>query len=294
MDYRQEMRNFVQEIAEQARQQAPDFIVIPQNGHELLLKGDKPDKDYLSAINGLGQEDLFFGYEEDDQPTPARATNRLLNQLAVGKEAGKTILVTDYCHTSFKVNNSYSQNQAMGFLSFAAPERDLTKIPGNPSSLPGENANNITRLSEAKNFLYLLNKSEFESKTDFIEAIQNTNYDVLVTDAFFGEKVFTASEVDQLRQKKNGGNRLVISYMSIGEAEDYRYYWQQNWNPGNPEWLLSENPDWDGNYKVEYWADEWKSIIYGNEDSYLQKILDSGFDGVYLDIIDGFHFFENR
>ena len=35
-------------------------------------------------------------------------------------------------------------------------------------------------------------------------------------------------------------------------------------------------------------------IIYGNNNSYLEKILDAGFDGVYLDIIDAFEYFENQ
>ena len=50
--------------------------------------------------------------------------------------------------------------------------------------------------------------------------------DILITDLFVNKVAFTALEVDSLKQKKNGGKRLVISYMSIGEAEDYRYYWQ--------------------------------------------------------------------
>jgi len=80
--------------------------------------------------------------------------------------------------------------------------------------------------------------------------------------------------------------------MSIGEAEDYRYYWQSNWTVGNPSWLESENPDWKGNYKVKYWHQEWKDIIYGTADSYLEKIINANFDGVYLDIIDAFEYYE--
>ncbi|NOX86519.1 MAG: hypothetical protein GXO86_11260, partial [Chlorobi bacterium] len=83
-----------------------------------------------------------------------------------------------------------------------------------------------------------------------------------------------------------------VCYMSIGEAEDYRYYWQPDWKPGNPSWLDKENPDWEGNYKVKYWDKGWQGIIFGNDGSYLKKILDAGFDGVYLDIIDAFEYFE--
>ena len=88
--------------------------------------------------------------------------------------------------------------------------------------------------------------------------------------------------------KATGGTRLVIAYMSIGEAEDYRYYWQTAWQAESPAWLAAENPVWAGNYKVRYWDRDWQSIIYGNDDSYLRKILAAGFDGVYLDIIDAF------
>ncbi len=293
IDYREEMRMFVQEISEYAKSQRPNFFVIPQNGHSLLVRNSRPASDYLNAINGLAQESLFYGSPYDDQPTSSSETNRLLELLNIGKEAGKTILVTDYVSTSFKVNNSYSQNQTLGYISFAAPDRDLRVIPDYPRPLPGLNDKNITQLSEAKNFLYLLNKSEFDSRNDFISAIQNTNYDLLITDAFFRDEMFTPQEVQQLKQKENGGTRLVISYLSIGEAEDYRYYWQDSWRPGNPEWIVRENPNWEGNYKVKYWSPEWKEIIYDSEDSYLQQILDAGFDGVYLDIIDGFRFFEN-
>ena len=112
-------------------------------------------------------------------------------------------------------------------------------------------------------------------------------------DCFFNDDIFSSDEINQLRQKSNGGKRLVISYMSIGEAENYRYYWNDNWLTNPPEWLKEENPDWEGNYKVAYWEKEWQDIIYGNDNSYLKKIVDAGFDGVYLDIIDAFEYFED-
>ena len=109
---------------------------------------------------------------------------------------------------------------------------------------------------------------------------------------FHDESAFTASEIQQLKSKANGGTRLVISYMSIGEAEDYRYYWQADWEQDKPSWLDEENPEWEGNYKVKYWDEKWQDIIYGNDDSYLKKILDAGFGGVYLDIIEAFEYYE--
>jgi cysteinyl-tRNA synthetase len=99
--------------------------------------------------------------------------------------------------------------------------------------------------------------------------------------------------VAQLRVKASGGKRIVICYMSIGEAEDYRYYWQDSWTKNRPNWIAAENPDWPGNFKVKYWDEEWHGLIYKNQDSYLQKSTTAQFDGVYLDIIDAFEYFEN-
>lgn len=56
--------------------------------------------------------------------------------------------------------------------------------------------------------------------------------------------------------------------------------------------MAAENPDWPGNYKVKYWNEDWQKLIYKNNDSYLNKISTAGFDGVYLDIIDAFEYFE--
>ena len=39
---------------------------------------------------------------------------------------------------------------------------------------------------------------------------------------------------------------------------------------------------------------QWQEIIYGNDNSYVKKILDAGLDGVYLDIIDAFEYFESK
>lgn len=86
--------------------------------------------------------------------------------------------------------------------------------------------------------------------------------------------------------------RRVLSYISIGEAESYRSYWKNEWlaRGKKPLWLSDENPDWPANYKVEFWNGEWKEIVF----NYLDDIIDAGFDGVYLDIIDAYEFFEER
>ena len=297
LDFKQEMRDFVIGISECAKSIDADFIIIPQNGVELVSNtGDEEgsaDPAYASAIDGNGQEDLFYGYDKDDKATPSSERSYLMVFLNMSKNAGNTILVTDYCSTHSNMDNSYSQNNTAGYISFAADERELNNIPVYPSPIYGENDEIITALSDIKNFLYLINPENYSSKSAFINAVTSTNYDLLIMDLFFGEGIeFTSAEINQLKNKANGGKRLVISYMSIGEAEDYRYYWQSGWEPGDPAWVDEENPEWEGNYKVRYWEKEWQDIIFGNESSYLKKILNADFDGIYLDIIDAFEYFE--
>jgi cysteinyl-tRNA synthetase, unknown class len=297
MDFRQEMRNFVSEISGYAKASNTDFIIIPQNGQELVTQNGEGDGNpltaYLDTIDGVGREDLFFGYYNDDKATPADKCNDMLDFLAICKAHGVEVLVTDYCSTHSKMDDSYSQNTSRQFISFAAPDRGLNQIPDYPVHPINENANAIKKLTEAKNFLYLLDPSRFGSKDAMIEQIAATNYDVLIIDLFFNENALSAVDIKSLREKANGGSRLVISYMSIGEAENYRFYWQDIWDKNRPDWLEAENPDWEGNYKVRYWDAAWKNIIYGSSSAYLDRILSAGFDGVYLDIIDAFEYFED-
>ena len=116
-------------------------------------------------------------------------------------------------------------------------------------------------------------------------------YDLMVIDYArdgSSEQAFTRAEVATMQRKAGGGSRLVLAYLSIGEAEDYRSYWQRNWLYSPPAWLGSENPDWPGNYAVHYWDPQWQNLIVGGPGSYLDAILAAGFDGIYLDRVDAF------
>jgi len=297
-DYKQEMRNFVQDISVYAKGINPNFAIIPQNGADLVsTTGDEtapPEMNYINAIDGIGQEDLFYGYNGDDQATPTADNEWLSSFLDMAKNNGTVkIMVTDYCSTHSKMDNSYSENNSKGYISFAANHRELDNIPTHPTQIYNENSDVITYLQDAKNFLYLISPdNEYPSKQAFVDAVKTTNYDFIIMDFFYNEEEFTEAQIEELKQKANGGTRLLICYMSIGEAEDYRYYWQSNWTVGNPSFIEKENPNWQGNYIVRYWEPEWQNIIFGNDNSYLKNILDAGFDGVYLDIIDAFEQFE--
>ena len=295
-DFRQEMRDLVKNLSAHARRTDPDFAVIIQNGHEILTDSGggegTPAASFIDAIDGAARESLFYGYDEDDKPTPPQAREQMLSLTEVARRHDLAVLVTDYCSIRSFVDDSYARNQARGYASFAADHRDLDNIPAYPEVPANINGDDITSLQAARNFLYLIDSGEFAHRNLFLDSLGATDYDLLILDLSFDYQPLSPAEVAALKRKAGGGKRMVVAYMSIGEAEDYRYYFDPEWIVDPPSWLAAENPDWEGNYKVRYWEEDWQAIIYGDADSYLQKILDGGFDGVYLDIIDAFEYFE--
>jgi cysteinyl-tRNA synthetase len=130
-------------------------------------------------------------------------------------------------------------------------------------------------------------------QADALKALPDKGYDTVVMDYSRDgtERTrYTAAEISRLRTR---GYRNILAYLSIGEAESYRYYFDARWvdRAGEPSsnapcWLGRLNPNWPGNYKVQYWSEEWQQIVLG----YLGRIVSEGFDGIYLDIVDAFEY----
>ena len=125
--------------------------------------------------------------------------------------------------------------------------------------------------------------------------------DMFVADATAGGPGGTALSIEAvktLKTKPDGSPRLAISYLSIGEAEDYRpdYFTGEYLTEDAPDWLLSENKRWKGNRIIRFCNEGWQRTILGDEDgrnlynsvepSPLYKLIELGFDGVYLDRVD--------
>lgn len=284
------MQDFVIAISNYARSQDPDFILIPQNGEEILFNDIDPEKglraDLMQAIDGYGIEELFYNgssYTPDDY------------RLGMLRQAGSSVkvMVADYLGNDSDAPNAFQVADAEQFIAFPRynSNYDYKYIP---ATVFHENANDIHTLDQAQNYLYLISTDSYSDKASFLSAIQQTNFDVLIIDAFFGDELLTSVDITSLKTKQNGGKRLVISYMNIGSAEKYRYYWKKNWGLHHPLWLKKKYDGYKDEIWVKFWKDEWQEIIYGNADSYTQKLLNAGFDGAYLDNIEGFYFLYHK
>lgn len=125
------------------------------------------------------------------------------------------------------------------------------------------------------------------------QALADSHYDLLVVDQARSisdlQDYDDAALVAKLQSSSNhlGGKKLVICYIDIGEAEDYRWYWQSGWGVGNPAWITGADPDgWTGNYPVKFWDPQWKAIVL----SYVDRILADGYDGIYMDWLEAYDF----
>ena len=147
-----------------------------------------------------------------------------------------------------------------------------------------------------KSFAYVLQADAFaKSKAAAVGRLAASGRDWIVLDAVFSSgETWTRADLDAIRRPSP--ERKVIAYISIGEAEDYRPYWRMEWGTKKkltaaaPAWLGAENPAWKGNYRVKYWHAGWQHLILAS----VEDAMSRGFDGVYLDIVDGFEAFEQE
>jgi cysteinyl-tRNA synthetase, unknown class len=174
------------------------------------------------------------------------------------------------------------------------PAAKPTPPPPSKASLLAAEAERLRRINLAKSWGYQLNGIK-------LEEVQRSPYDMLIVDATTGlaaGRHFKPDEVAALKAKPDGTRRLVLSYLSVGESEDYRpeYYSEEYMEEEAPDWLRKENPDWKGNRLIAFCHEGWQKTILGDENgrsvyndidpSPLYRLIELGFDGIYLDRVD--------
>ncbi len=168
-------------------------------------------------------------------------------------------------------------------------------------------------LDEVTMWAYQIQNVDGEGQVD---ALAVSHYDLLVleptrTDWSTEDRDFdTRAMTTRLKATAGSDGRhrkLVIAYIDIGEAEDWRWYWawSTDWPAGQPrpadwpDYILAHDPDgWGGDYPVAYWDARWKDVVihgtqqssapYGDYQSIVDEVIRDGFDGVYLDWVEGY------
>lgn len=145
----------------------------------------------------------------------------------------------------------------------------------------------LPALDEVTHWLYLID-SDLDSETS--DQIVASAYDLVVLDFIPSEKDSRDYPMERIIARLHGATnpKLILAYVDIAQAEDFRTYWQAGWRVGEPEWIVDDDPDgWEGDYPVAFWHEEWQDIWLGDE-GYLETIVAAGFDGVYLDWVEAY------
>jgi cysteinyl-tRNA synthetase len=97
---------------------------------------------------------------------------------------------------------------------------------------------------------------------------------VLVTDP--DTNGLTAAQIAQKRK-----TTFMGAYLSAGEAENGRWYSKTNLQPGNPSYVIDENPDWPGDFRVKFWDSAWQGNVITQAVKFAKD-----YDFVILDVVD--------
>ncbi len=118
-----EMVQFVEAISTYAKEKEPGFLIIPQNAPELAAH-----QRYLAAVDGVAQEGLHYGYEEEGAATPADITEELDGYLGLFLNAGKPVLIVDYVSSGELASDAYRRSWAKGYVPTVTVV-DLDRLP---------------------------------------------------------------------------------------------------------------------------------------------------------------------
>jgi len=154
-----------------------------------------------------------------------------------------------------------------------------------------------------KSWAYQLQGLEYEGA---VEKLARLEVDMLVVEPMGTLKDNDGFDAKGMltRLKASGSTdprytKLVLAYVDIGQAEEWRTYFRDDWRPPTrfrprrPDFMVGRDPDgWSGNYPVAFWDERWKEIvIYGvihGENSVLKEVLDLGYDGIYMDWVEAY------
>lgn len=304
INYRESMRAFVQSIGTYARSIKPNFIVIAQGGLALASKVN-PDDDtqffpartYAQSLDGILEPNLLDETvtTPDGKPDPIRAAalKRRNANVKTARDLGLDIFDLEFAAKPSQIAKLYERAERKKYIPFVAKNTDLAALPGYPSRPLRANPKSIDSLSAVRNYLYIANSQPFGSANDFIQALRNTNYDLVIVNVFHRRAALTRQLIDQLKYKKLGARRLVLAEMDITSAASFHYYWQSDWQVGSPAFIVTPYRADPDRYRTKYWDPGWQAVISGDINSYVYGIIDLGFDGVVLKDLNAWRYFEN-
>lgn len=293
-DFRNAMRNMVMSLGEYAHTRKGSFVVLVRNGIDLLMKSEREAKiEQMEFAEKKGPVPL--------KPEPAGTINRrfvrsidglvidgqFCENEAIMSDAfvdmlhglGLNIVTVDHCVHLASAKRAYQEAHAQGIIAHADAGTGPLITPKGPL-LPANTPHAVQSIADAKTALFIDGNSAAGSKELWVLQLQDNNYDVLVIDPFWRDRVpLSIDDIEALRFKKTGARRLVLARLNISQARDTSFYWNKDWTVGRPSWITGPLPDAPGQYHVAYWENPWRDII----GKMFSGTMELGFDGIVLE-----------
>ncbi|MBK1666134.1 alpha-1,4-polygalactosaminidase [Rhodospirillum rubrum] len=294
-NYREMMREIISKLAEYGKARDPAFRVLVRGGTMLATQSKRErDLSILKIPPGvpLSQEALLpigalhrrFARAIDGFVLDRRYCdpNALVttDEIALLKREGFFFISLEPCADEAQARAAVGAGQKDGVMVATTTEPDGVFAPTAKVPPSRESSGPITSLGQARNLLVGLSTRRFETKDAWVAALDRTNYDLLLIDPFFRNiDPLTAPQVKALKTKAVGARRLVLARLTIGLADDTRYYWKPEWTVGNPPWIVGFVPGEDGVYWINYTHPDWLALV----GAAFAGLMDLGYDGIVLD-----------
>ena len=214
---------------------------------------------------------------------------RALRAIGALKTFNRSILSIEDCPTPAAADQAMRLAERDHVLTFAATQN--SNLDFFPKARPlHENPNPIANITQVRTWLPIVKGDKFGSREEWLTAMTKTNYDALVIDVGWrGIDLFTKSDIARLKYKSLGVPRMVFAEMPMGRAFDWRWYWQKGWEAGNPPFLFAVDRREPGSFIIDPMSPQWLEIL----GKYIAGVMDLGFDGVMMDDIDTYLWFED-
>jgi uncharacterized protein (TIGR01370 family) len=143
----------------------------------------------------------------------------------------------------------------------------LVLLPMSSGSCSHSPSASGTDLARVRRWWILIGASPILEGVDWHQAARDTQMVVLGGDP-------------QLPPSKFPRETVRLGYLSVGEADPRRPYWNEV--RGAP-FLVEPDPSWPENVRVDVRDHNWQELLLTRE---IPRLLDQGFDGLMLDTID--------
>lgn len=120
---------------------------------------------------------------------------------------------------------------ALAFVIFGCPPVEAQAPPPQPVNA-GSPPVAVPPVSAAPNVLAGIKSWAYQLQNADSSEIARSPYDLVVIDHTKNgdpKRMLRPGELARMKKKPDGSRRIVLAYVSIGEAEDYRFYWDDNW-----------------------------------------------------------------